>query len=327
MTIRGARLELEVPAVLAGERLDRVLALLAGRPRAEIARQISSGEVVVGGVEVHDRDRRVAAHERIELAGHPEWAGLSPVLVAPEAMVDLDIVYEDQDVIVVDKPAGVVVHPGAGHRTGTLVSGLLARFPDLAAASGPRADDQLRPGIVHRLDKDTSGLMVVARTRGAREHLVEQLASRSVTRVYLCAVAGSVAADEGLVDAPLGRSVREPTRIAVRSGGRPARTRYRVEERYRAPLQATLLRVWLETGRTHQIRVHLAAIGHQVLGDRRYAKGAAPLGLERQFLHATELTFVHPASGEAMTFASRLPVDLERARAQLALVTPRDAAR
>jgi 23S rRNA pseudouridine1911/1915/1917 synthase len=222
------------------------------------------------------------------------------------------VVYADDDVIVVDKPAGLVVHPGAGHERGTLVNGLLAEFPDLA---GDRVAPD-RPGIVHRLDKGTSGLLVVARSLVARESLILQLTDRRVDRGYATLAWGLVKADSGLIDAPLGRAGADPTRVAIRSGGKAARTRYRVERRYTSPAAASLLDCRLETGRTHQIRVHLSAIGHPVVGDARYGSGQWPPGLPRLvtgrvWLHARQLAFHHPRTGQRLTFTSALPADLD----------------
>jgi 23S rRNA pseudouridine1911/1915/1917 synthase len=217
---------------------------------------------------------------------------------------------------VVDKPAGLVVHPGAGHQQGTLVHGLLARWPDLAVMEPPE-----RPGIVHRLDKGTSGLLVVARTVAARDALVAQMAARTVDRRYTALVWGLVESDEGLIDAPIQRAETDPTRMAIRAGGRPARTRYRVEDRFRSPAPATLLECRLETGRTHQIRVHLAAIGHPVVGDPRYGRGVSArsertdrLPAGRLWLHAGRLSFDHPTSGQRLCFSSPIPADLHDAR-------------
>jgi 23S rRNA pseudouridine1911/1915/1917 synthase len=207
------------------------------------------------------------------------------------------------------------VHPGAGNQAGTLVHGLIARFPDLAELAGP-ADEQARPGIVHRLDKGTSGLLMVARTQRARAALAAQLAARQVGREYRTLVVGSVAADGGLIDAPLGRATRDPTRFRVQAGGRPARTSYQVDARFERPVATSLLRCRLETGRTHQIRVHLASIGHPVVGDERYGRrgvdGWQPLPAGRPFLHAALLAFDHPASGRRLSFTSPLPDDLRR---------------
>jgi 23S rRNA pseudouridine1911/1915/1917 synthase len=236
--------------------------------------------------------------------------------VRAEEGIAFGVVFADDAVAVVDKPAGLVVHPGAGHSAGTLVGGLLARFPELAELVSAGVCPPDRPGIVHRLDKGTSGLLAVARTAAAYEALVEQLATRIMERQYLALVEGDVADETGVVDAPIGRSQRTPTKMAVAAGGKPARTRYTVKERRGGEAgqrPTTLLELKLESGRTHQIRVHLAAIGHPVVGDVRYgtADSERSLGSGRFFLHAFGLAFSHPVSGEWLEFSSPLPPDLE----------------
>ncbi|MCU1491595.1 MAG: pseudouridine synthase, RluA family [Acidimicrobiaceae bacterium] len=299
--------QVEIPATLEGERVDRVVALLSGRPRSEVAALVTAGGVLVDG-QVVSRHRRVLAGELLQWeAAEPELPWEGP---PPDSSVPFQVVHEDGSLVVVDKPAGVVVHPGAGHREGTLVSGLLARYPDLGDATAAGAWPAERPGLVHRLDKETSGLLVVARTPDALAGLSRQLADRSMGRTYLALALGTLQAEEGTIDAPLGRSSREPTKVAVRADGREARTHYRVLERFSEPLLATLLEVTLETGRTHQIRVHLAAIGHPVAGDARYGGNAKALGLGRPFLHAARLRLVHPETGEALEFSSPLPPEL-----------------
>jgi 23S rRNA pseudouridine1911/1915/1917 synthase len=220
--------------------------------------------------------------------------------------VEVPIVHVDDAVLVVDKPAGLVVHPGAGHRDGTLVAGVLARFPDVAAVGDPA-----RPGLVHRLDRGTSGLLVVARTPAAHADLVAQLAARTVERRYTAVVLGVPEPRSGVVDAPIGRSSRDPTRMAVSATGRPARTHYRVEADFTEPVAAARVGCRLETGRTHQVRVHLAAIGHPVVGDGSYGGDRPTLPAPRPCLHAARLGFRHPATGEAVAFDSPLPADVE----------------
>jgi 23S rRNA pseudouridine1911/1915/1917 synthase len=261
---------------------------------------IDDGLVHVDGDRVI-KSRRLEEGEVVELLGEPTPVGLP----APEP-IPVTVVAEDDAFVVVDKPAGLVVHPGAGHPDGTLVNGLLDRYPELVAVGDPA-----RPGIVHRLDRDTSGLMVVARTPAAYETLVAALARREVERGYLALAWGAPAAGSGVVDAPIGRSVRRPTRMAVREGGREARTRYDVLRRFDAP-DVALLRCTLETGRTHQIRVHLAAINHPVVGDPAYGGGRTGVAIDRPFLHAATLAFAHPVTGEPQRFESSLPPDLER---------------
>ncbi len=215
-------------------------------------------------------------------------------------MAKPDLVYQDDDLVVVDKPPGLVVHPAPSHDGVTLVE-------LLAGIAGGGRDE--RPGIVHRLDKDTSGLMVVARNESAHRALAEQIRTREAKRSYTALVTGALASRTGTIDAPLGRHRQRRTEMAVRGGGREARTHFEVLEVLPAD---TLLTARLETGRTHQIRAHFAAIGHPVAGDPRYGQ-VGRHGLSRQFLHSTELTFRHPASGEEMSFRSELPQDLEAA--------------
>ncbi len=301
-----------IPVALEGERVDRAVALLTGRPRREVGAMVADGAVRLRHVVVSSRSAKVHAGDRLEVTA-TATAAAEPALVA-DPSVTIAVVYEDADMLVVDKPAGLVVHPGAGNPHGTLVQGIVARYPDVAAL-GVAPGSEHRPGIVHRLDKGTSGLLMVARTAAARDGLTAQLGARTVSRGYAALVRGTVADDAGLVDAPLGRSDRDPTRISVRAGGRQARTRYQVQARYSRPVTATLIDCRLETGRTHQIRVHLAAIGHPVVGDRRYGDRGGPPGwpglpADRPWLHAASLAFTHPATGVPLSFASPLPADL-----------------
>jgi 23S rRNA pseudouridine1911/1915/1917 synthase len=297
----------EVPALLAGVRLDRAVAMLADLSRGAAAQLIAAGGVLVDGepATVGRVMVREGANLTIALPAVREGG------VNPEPGVRFEVVYADDVVAVVDKPAGLVVHPGAGHDEGTLVGGLLARFPDLAelVAAGVCPPD--RPGIVHRLDKGTSGLLAVARTEQSYRSLVGQLATRVMERRYLALVTGDVAEDRGEVEAPIGRSARTPTKMAVTASGRPARTRYAVVERRGGEKPTTLLELALESGRTHQIRVHMAAIGHPVVGDARYGVPDKRLGSGRFFLHAFRLGFAHPLTGGRIEFTSPLPDDLQ----------------
>ena len=299
----------EVPLALDGERLDRVVSMLCGLPRGQAAALVAAGGVRVGGRPVLVRARRLVRGDVVEV-DVPEQQ-YAPELV-PDPGVRVPVVAVDDHVVVVDKPAGLVVHPGAGHSRGTLVHGLLARWPEIAGVGDPA-----RPGIVHRLDAGTSGLLVVARSPLAYASLVAQLAARTVERHYLALVWDWVEAPAGLVDAPVGRAARDRTQMAVSAAGREARTRYRVVARYGEPARVTLLECWLETGRTHQVRVHLAAIGHPVVGDSRYRGDRPSLAVGRPFLHAFELGFDHPATGEHQWFTSPLPPDLEDVREHL----------
>jgi 23S rRNA pseudouridine1911/1915/1917 synthase len=302
--------EAPLPEALDGERLDRVVAMLCDLPRKTAADLVADGEVRVDGTVQTRRSTRVHHDEVIALsvpARAPEFT------VSADADVEFTVVHEDDDVLVIDKPAGLVVHPGAGNATATLVHGLLARYPDIASVG----DDPIRPGIVHRLDRDTSGLLVVARSPAAHAALTEALRARIVTRRYRTLAWGHLEDPRGLVDAPIARSPREPTKMAVVVGGREARTGYEVVRRFDLPVPCTEVQCRLETGRTHQIRVHLQAIGHPVVGDPRYGGRRQSFPVSRQFLHAEHLAFAHPATGESLAFDSPLPADLADVLARL----------
>jgi 23S rRNA pseudouridine1911/1915/1917 synthase len=298
--------QLEVPEALAGERLDRAVALLTGWTRREVQDLVEAGAVLLDGKRVA-KSRKLEAGSVVEVLAEPEVAGLP----APDAGVDVVVRHEDDDILVLAKPAGLVVHPGAGHPDGTLVNGLLARYPEIADVGDPA-----RPGIVHRLDRDTSGLLVVARSQPAYEGLVEMLAAHDVERRYDALVWGVPASPRGVIDAPIGRSVRRPTRMSVREGGRGARTAYEVVDVYREPEVARLV-CRLETGRTHQIRVHLLAIGHPVVGDAAYGGQRAGIVLDRPFLHAGGLAFAHPVTGEPVAVEEPLAPELAALLEQL----------
>ena len=300
-----------LPDVLDGERLDRVVAMLCDLPRSVAAELVDAGEVRVDGTVHTRRSLRVHDGQVVSLVVPPK---APEAVVAADASVEVPVVHEDDHLVVVDKPAGLVVHPGAGHGTGTLVHGLLARYPGIEGVGEPN-----RPGIVHRLDRDTSGLMLVARTNDALESLGAELRARRVTRRYRTLVWGHVTEPRGLVDAPIARSPREPTRMAVVVGGREARTAYEVVARYDQPAAVTELVCLLETGRTHQIRVHMQGIGHPVVGDTRYGGARTSMPVARQFLHAEHLAFRHPATGERLAFDSALPGDLSAALAGLSV--------
>ena len=295
----------EVPAALAGERVDRAIALNTGWTRVDVQALIAAEQVEIGGRPVI-KSRRLEEGEVVDVLAEPEPVGLP----GPE---DIPVVerWSDDDVIVISKPAGLVVHPGAGNPDGTLANALLFHHPELAAVGDPT-----RPGIVHRLDRDTSGLMLVARTPRAYDALVEALAHHDVERRYLALVWGTPEAPRGVIDAPIGRSIRVPTRMAVRQGGRAARTHYEVIESFPDP-DVALLECTLETGRTHQIRVHVAAIGHPVVGDVAYGGNRPSLPMDRPFLHAAGLGFDHPVTGERIEITEPLPPDLQSVLAGL----------
>ncbi len=286
---------------LAGKRLDAALARLEPTlSRAQVQRLIERGEVTVAGAHAKPA-HKLRAGERIE-GRVPEPV---PVAIAAQA-IPLVVLHEDADLVVVDKPAGMVVHPAAGHAQGTLVNALLHHCRDLSGVGG-----ELRPGIVHRIDKDTSGVLVVAKHDRAHRALAAQWKEHSIDREYLAVVRGAPRSDSGTVDAPIGRHPTDRKRMSTRARvARSAVTHWRVEERLR---EATLLRVRLETGRTHQIRVHMASIGLPLIGDPVYGGGRAhpaARGLGRQALHATLLGFTHPTTGARVRFESALPADL-----------------
>jgi 23S rRNA pseudouridine1911/1915/1917 synthase len=293
-------LRIEVTAEAAGERLDQFLAGAAGiGSRARAQRLIDAGLVTVDGAPQPKR-HRVAAGERVDVAPEP------PPPVPDAGEVPFAIAYEDAQLLVVDKPAGVVVHPARGHRGATLAEALAGR----AAGGG----DPARAGIVHRLDKDTSGLLVMAKSDDVHRALQAAIRARALRREYLALVEGCPPARSGTIDAPLGRDRRVRTRMSTDTDDpREARTHFELE---RALPEAALLRVVLETGRTHQIRAHLKAIGHPVAGDPEYGTPGL-LGLERQFLHAARLAFAHPLTGEPVDVSSPLPPDLAAVLARL----------
>jgi 23S rRNA pseudouridine1911/1915/1917 synthase len=288
-------MRLSSPPEAAGERLDQFLAMPLGS-RARAQRLIDEGRVRVDGAQQPKR-HRLRGGEAIEVDEVDD-----PVAAPEGEQAGFEVAYEDEHLLIVDKPAGVVVHPARGHRTGTLAQALLAR----GAAGG----EPERPGIVHRLDRDTSGLLVVARSEAVHRALKEAIQRRAVTREYLALVEGRPPARTGTIDSPLGRDRRVRTRMSADTDmPRDAVTHFEIEE---ALAGATLLRVRLETGRTHQIRAHLQAIGHPVAGDPEYGT-AGRYGLARQFLHATRLALDHPVTGERLDVVSPLPEDLEAA--------------
>ncbi len=283
-----------------GERLDKYVAQeVSSLSRSRVQQLIVDGLVTVNGVPVKASYRLQSGDEILARIPPTEEVEAVP------QRIPLQVVYEDKDLVVVDKPAGMVVHPAHGHKDGTLVNALLACYPDLPA------DKDNRPGIVHRLDKDTSGLIIVARNEVARRSLQRQFKEARVEKSYLALVEGKVEAGRGMIDAPIGRDARHRKRMAVvQRGGREAVTEYQVLEHLG---DYTLLEVRPRTGRTHQVRVHLAFIGHPVVGDRVYGYRKKRLGLERQFLHAQRLGFHLPSSGEYVALTSELPRDLREA--------------
>ena len=297
-----------VPDDAEPRRVDRFVADLSGLSRSYVQRLIAEDHLTVAGEAVR-ANALVGPGDRLELTIPP----LAPLDVVPEA-IPLSVVYEDADLLIVDKPAGLVVHPSPGHPAGTLFNALLGRaggaeYGGIAGVS--------RPGIVHRLDRDTSGLLMVAKNDAAQAALMAQLKARRVKKTYLALVRGSVTAAVGRVEAPIGRDPKHRTRMAVVPDGRPAVTGYRVRERFPG---WTLLELDLVTGRTHQIRVHLDAIGHPVAGDPVYGTGTSrrgPDGLERMFLHAWRLELAAPSDGHLIRVTAPLPAELEAVLAAL----------
>jgi len=283
---------------MADVRLDRFVADKCPElTRTHVQKLIADGFITVNGQRARP-SLRLDAGDKVDVVVPPA----PPSPLTPEA-IPLSIVYEDEDLLVVDKPPGLTVHPAPGHPAHTLINAILSHVPHLAQIS-----DSLRPGIVHRLDKDTSGLMIVAKNRVAQMGLIEQFRKRSVVKVYLVLVKGRLTPEKGIIDAAIGRDARNRKRMAVVREGRPARTQYQVVKYLDG---YTLLEIFPETGRTHQIRVHLAAIGYPVVGDAVY--GVKLPYLSRQFLHACRLGFRLPSAGEYVEFSSELPQDLAQA--------------
>ena len=295
---------LTVPPELDGARLDVALAaLLPGVTRSAAGRLIEAGQVELPYGKLRPARRVFGGDTLTVTVEEPPPAALTPSRRA------LTVVYEDPDLAIIDKPAGLAVHPGAGRQGDTLVHALLSYDPAIAVAGEPS-----RPGIVHRLDRETSGLIAVARTPAAHAALARQWRERTVVKRYYALVVGHPRKEVGIVAMPIGRDPRHRKRMAPLLGGRPARTRYRVTRTYRG---FALLDVEIETGRTHQIRVHLAAVGHPVAGDRLYGGRQAPPGLTRHFLHAYLLGLRLPSSGAYREFTSPLPPDLAAVLRQL----------
>lgn len=296
-------MRLEVPADLAGERVDKVVAV-AG----DVSRAVARALVEAGGVTCDDRV--VAPTHRVAEGEVVSFEPPEPAPVLEPEHVNFEVVFEDQHLLVVDKPPGVVTHPGGGRRSGTLASGLLHRYPDLEGVGEPG-----RWGIVHRLDRETSGLLLVARTAESHRTLSRALKRRNVHRTYLALIEGTLDLPRGTIEAPISSDPRRPTRRAVSAEGRPAVTHYR-KLRDWPVAGVTLLEVTLETGRTHQIRVHLASIDHPVVGDRTYGRPGR-VSSPRVFLHAAKLGFTHPVTGEEIEVESPLPDDLAAVIADL----------
>ena len=310
-------LELTVFEADAGTRLDKFLVeQMAGVSRSAIQKWIADERVTVDGAPAASRLRISAGQMVVVRPPAPELTELVP------EEIPLDILYEDEHLAVINKPAGMVVHPAAGVRSGTLVNALLHHYPEMAEMAAGDAEDEEdvagppRPGIVHRLDKDTSGVLVVAKSANVRTALQAQFQARTVQKAYLTLVHEVPAAPEGRISASIGRDRRQRKRMAVVRDGRPALSEYRVLEAYG---QYALLEVAIHTGRTHQIRVHLAFIKHPVVGDTVYGRRKkGQLACPRQFLHAHRIAFTHPVTGEPVECSASLPADLQKVLDQLA---------
>ncbi|MCS0672998.1 RluA family pseudouridine synthase [Cytobacillus firmus] len=298
------KMEHIIPEEQAGERIDKVLSTLnAEWSRTQVQQWIKDGNVLVNG-QKPKTNYKCTANDKIEIS-IPEPEELD---VVPEKM-DLDIYYEDKDVLVVNKPKGMVVHPAAGHGTGTLVNGLMAHCTDLSGINGV-----MRPGIVHRIDKDTSGLLMVAKNDMAHESLVNQLMNKTVTRKYRAIVHGVIPHDYGTIDAPIARDPKDRQSMTVVDNGKHAVTHFQVLERFR---DFTLVECQLETGRTHQIRVHMKYIGYPLAGDPKYGPRKT-LDIGGQALHAGVLGFEHPRTGEYLEFEASIPAYFEELLDKLA---------
>jgi 23S rRNA pseudouridine1911/1915/1917 synthase len=300
-------LRLSIPIGKSGERLDQFITEATCMSRTHVQRLINAGAVKVDGLPT-TKNHKLRCGENVEIE-HLEPQQAEP---APQE-IPITIVYQDDDLVIVSKPAGMVVHPAAGHSDGTLVNALLYSIDGLSGIGG-----ELRPGIVHRLDRDTSGLMVVAKNDRSHAGLQKMIQKRELKRLYLALVYGLPETRLGTINAPVGRDPRDRKKMAViNKRGRPALTNFRVIETFKG---AALLEVELVTGRTHQIRVHLSYIGHPVVGDPEYGVIGVlerELGLSRQFLHAYKLSFLHPITGESLDFQDPLPDDLDNALRRL----------
>ena len=296
-------IELTADESTAGKRLDAFIAAGTSFSRSAAQRLIESGDALLNG-------REAAAKTKVKPGDTVSITPPPPAItdIVPQD-IPLDIVYQDDDIAVINKPKGMVVHPAAGNPDGTLVNAIMYRIKDLSGVGG-----EVRPGIVHRIDRMTSGLLVIAKNDAAHISLSEQLKIHAVSRVYFALCEGNFKEDEGTVDAAINRHRTDRKKMAVDQSGRSAVTHWRVLERFG---DMTLLRVELETGRTHQIRVHMAHIKHPIVGDEVYGRGKNSLGITGQALHAGELRLTHPKTGELMTFTAPLPEEFEKALERL----------
>ena len=303
ITDDGELIELRVPEEDAGKRLDAYIALETEFSRSAVQRLVEGGFVTLNGGLPLVKTKVKAGDEITVAPPQPSAADVVP------QDIPIDIVYQDADIAVINKPKGMVVHPAAGNPDGTLVNAIMYHIKDLSGIGG-----EVRPGIVHRIDRMTSGLLVIAKNDAAHNFLAEQLKTHEVSRVYYCLVEGNIREDSGTVDAPIARSRNDRKKMAVDPDGRNAVTHWKVLERFG---DVTYLRVELETGRTHQIRVHMACIKHPIIGDEVYGHAKNSLGIVGQALHAGELRLEHPSTHERMTFSAPLPAEFENALKKL----------
>ena len=297
-----------VPDSLEGERLDRLIAFIGNISRSEASSIIKKGQVLINDQSVTRSSFKVSIGNRVEFYVRDDEEATE---IEADSSVDFKIIHSDSDFFVIDKPAGLVVHPGAGNLSGTLVNGLLALSPQIRDVG-----EKNRPGVIHRLDKGTSGLLLAANTNEGYQFFVDELSDRKVKRIYQALVWGVPEGPEGIIDAPIGRSSKNRKKMGIVSKGKNAITTYQLKESWFSS-NVSLLELQLETGRTHQIRVHLSSIGNPVVGDDVYGTNRKNLTLRRPFLHASKLSFEHPRTGKACEFESPLPEDLKSVLADL----------
>jgi 23S rRNA pseudouridine1911/1915/1917 synthase len=295
------KVEETLPAALDGERIDRIVSLIADISRSDASKLIASGGAEIDGVVTQSGKSRLREGQVVVVDLDKIPVDEPP---AGDPSVKLEVLYDDEDIIVINKSAGLVVHPASSHGTGTVVNGILALYPEVQSVGQPA-----RPGIVHRLDSGTTGLMVVARSQRAYDSLVAALSDHEVGREYLALAWGHFDSPTAVVDAALGRHPKDPMKMTVVHSGKWARTHLEVVDTFNVPADLSLVQCTLETGRTHQIRVHLASVGHAVVGDALYGGARSAMKAPRPMLHAARLTLIHPGTGEEMTWSAPLPAD------------------
>jgi len=308
------KVEETLPAALDGERIDRIVSLIADISRSDASKLIASGGAEIDGVVTQSGKSRLREGQIVVVDLDKIPVDEPP---AGDPSVKLEVLYDDEDIIVINKSAGLVVHPASSHGTGTVVNGILALYPEVQSVGQPA-----RPGIVHRLDSGTTGLMVVARSQRAYDSLVAALSDHEVGREYLALAWGHFDSPTAVVDAALGRHPKDPMKMTVVHSGKWARTHLEVVDTFNVPADLSLVQCTLETGRTHQIRVHLASVGHAVVGDSLYGGARSAMKAPRPMLHAARLTLTHPGTGEEMTWSAPLPADFLTVLSSCELVTP-----